>query len=436
MALQTIAALVRKDLQVFLTDRRAVLMAFVVPIAIASFFGSVFSGAGSTSRARVKVTLVQQDDSAVARALVAAVSGDENLTVTMAPADEARERVRRGRTVLAVVVPPGFGDAAGRAMFSGGEKPALQVWYDPSHEMERAMVGGLLTQHVMESVTKEMFAGDTGRKYVDETLAGLDQSAMSERDRGLLRDMLSSVRRFYAEPSDAAGGASGATQARRGGFSMPFVTKVEAVTAGAQVPYNAYAHSFAGMGVQFLLFAAIDLGVGILLERQRGLWKRLRAAPVSRRVLLAGKAASGTLIALITLLVSFAFAMVVFKVRIAGSLPGFLLVSCATAMMVATFGLLIASLGRTPAATRGVSTLATLLMVMLGGAWVPTFVFPAWLQQVTVVVPARWAVDGLDAMSWRGVGLSGAMMPTAVLLGFSVLFGALAMARFRWEEES
>src|SRR6267378_3101443 len=69
---------------------------------------------------------------------------------------------------------------------------------------------------------------------------------------------------------------------------------------------------------------------------------------------------------------------------------------------------------RSDRATRGVAILATLLMVMLGGAWVPTFIFPAWLQRLTVVVPARWAVDGLDAMTWRGVGLSGAIVPTLV----------------------
>jgi ABC-2 type transport system permease protein len=49
-------------------------------------------------------------------------------------------------------------------------------------------------------------------------------------------------------------------------------------------------------------------------------------------------------------------------------------------------------------------------------------------------VPARWAVDGLDAMTWRGIGLSGALLPTAVLLGFAVAFWAVAVARFRWEE--
>jgi ABC-2 type transport system permease protein len=81
-----------------------------------------------------------------------------------------------------------------------------------------------------------------------------------------------------------------------------------------------------------------------------------------------------------------------------------------------------------------VTTLAVLMMVMLGGAWVPTFIFPAWLQQFTLLVPVRWAVDGLDAMTWRGIGVAGALAPAAVLLGFAALFATIAAMRFRWEE--
>ena len=102
--------------------------------------------------------------------------------------------------------------------------------------------------------------------------------------------------------------------------------------------------------------------------------------------------------------------------------------------MAATVGLLIASIGGTPGGSRDVASLAVLLMVMLGGAWMPTFIVPAWLQRLTVVIPTRWAVDGLDAMTWRGLDISAAVMPTLMLIGFAILFGSLALARFRWEE--
>jgi ABC-2 type transport system permease protein len=103
--------------------------------------------------------------------------------------------------------------------------------------------------------------------------------------------------------------------------------------------------------------------------------------------------------------------------------------------MTAAFGLLVAALGETVEATRGYSIMATLIMVMLGGAWVPTFVFPIWLQKLTVITPTRWAVDGLDAMTWRGLGFSAALGPIAVLLVFTFLFGMLAVKRFRWRVE-
>jgi hypothetical protein len=37
-------------------------------------------------------------------------------------------------------------------------------------------------------------------------------------------------------------------------------------------------------------------------------------------------------------------------------------------------------------------------------------------------------------MTWRGIGLAGAVGPVLALLGFAALFAAIAAARFKWEE--
>ena len=136
-----------------------------------------------------------------------------------------------------------------------------------------------------------------------------------------------------------------------------------------------------------------------------------------------------------TLVILFTFARVVFGVKIQGSMLGFLGVCAAFSLMTAAFGLLIATLGKTAEATRGLAIVATLLMVMLGGAWVPTFIFPRWLQALTVVIPTRWAMDGLDAMTWRGLGFSAVALPIGLLLGCALLFGFVAVTRFRWEAD-
>ena len=201
---------------------------------------------------------------------------------------------------------------------------------------------------------------------------------------------------------------------------------------GAQ--YNSYAHSFAGMGVQFILLMGVDMGIGLLLMRRMGLWQRLRAAPLSRGQLLGSRIASCALIALIVFVVVYAVAITVFGVRVGGSVLGFIAVLAAFSLFTASFGLMIAALGRTPEATRGLAILATLLLVMLGGAWVPSFVFPPWLQTVSAWTPTHWAVEGLDAMTWRALPLQAAWVPVGALLAFTALFAAVALARFNWEE--
>src|SRR4029078_7982115 len=126
-------------------------------------------------------------------------------------------------------------------------------------------------------------------------------------DKRALIDMLSSVQKFYNQPS-----AGGTPAAGRRGIPMPYTVHEEAMTSGANVAYNGYAHSFGGLAIQFLLFAMANAGIEMLLERQRGLGKRLRSAPVWRLTLVGGKAASGAIISLMILLFSFAFAMAVF----------------------------------------------------------------------------------------------------------------------------
>jgi ABC-2 type transport system permease protein len=65
---------------------------------------------------------------------------------------------------------------------------------------------------------------------------------------------------------------------------------------------------------------------------------------------------------------------------------------------------------------------------------VPTFVFPEWLQTATLVVPTRWAIDGLAAMTWRGLPFDAALAPAGMLLGFSAVCAWIAVRRFDWDE--
>ncbi|MBL8237518.1 MAG: ABC transporter permease [Bryobacterales bacterium] len=413
-------ALVSKDLKIFFGDRRAVIMAFVAPILIGSFFGYVFGPKPAKEQGKVRVLFVDQDSSPATNDLFASLGKDQALEVTPSALEYASDAVRKGGAPIAIVVPKGFGEQAAQSLFRASAKPVLTLLFDPSHQTEAAMVRGILTGQVMQSISKIAFnSPDTAAK----ALQTMDRADVDPAVKRFLR----SVEEFNGRPR-----ARGSDDA---GITVPFETKETALTSRAGVAYNAYAHSFGGMAIQFMLFMGIDVGIGLLLLRERGLWRRFRAAPLSKATLLGSRAVSATLAGMLILAAVFGFAYLVFNVRVEGSFAGFVGVCAAFSLMTATYGLLIAALGKTPEAARGLAILGTLVMVMLSGAWVPSFMFPQWVQAVTKVVPARWAMDGIDAMTWRGLGIEDAIAPVAVLLFSSALFAAVAVWRFRWDEE-
>jgi ABC-2 type transport system permease protein len=383
-------ALVQTDLLLYLHNRRALLMSLVAPILIGAFFGSLFNQREPKVQ-QVPVAVVDLDRSALSAQVLAALRADPALLLSTPDAATASDGVRRGSLRAAVTVPPGFGAQAVAAMRGGADKPALALAHDPSQTVVLPLLRGLLAQHVSKAVAQAAFG--------------------------------------------SAGGNS-ATPGRGPDFAVPFTLQEtsDAAQPRADQGYDSYAHSFAGMGVQFVLLMAVDTGITLLLLRRSGLWQRLRAAPLSRLQLLGSRVASGALIGLGVFVVVFGVAIAVFGVRVQGSLPGLLAVMAATALCSATLGLMVAALGRSPEATRGLAILVTLLLVMLGGAWVPSFLFPPWLQAAAAWTPTHWAVQGMDAMTWRALPLADALLPVAVLLAFAALFGAVALWRFPWND--
>jgi len=434
-----IVALVRNDLRVHFADRRGVMINIAAAVFIAGFMGFLFGGSGKTKEVgRIPVAISVEDESEVSEAIARTIAGDKMIDARRVSAAEARDLVRTGKAQAGFVLPKGFADAAGSAFFRGSRnpdaRPQIELFYDPSQSLIVGVIDGLLTQAVMQEVSRAIFNGPLGKKAVRSGLEELDRATDANvPNRETLRDLLRSADKLTA--NQGAPGASGGTNASSGfGLSVPYTVHSEALIAGSGVRYNGYAHSFAGMSVQFILFTGIESGVLLLLLRDRGLWSRLRSAPLKAAELLAARALSTAIVSLFMLCAIYLIGALVFAVRMEGNVAGFIGIAIGFCLFNACFGLLLAAIGRTPAATRGLAVMAVLLLVMLGGAWVPSFVFPPWLQQASLFVPTRWAVDGFDAMTWRGLGLDAAAGPIAVLLGSAALCAVVAVWRFRWQE--
>ena len=435
-----IRALIRNDMRLYFTDRRAVVVGVLVPILIAAFFGYIFGGTGqSADLGKIPIAVVDEDQSSVSRAITADLAADPLLQVSALDRAAARGQVKSGKQNAAAVFPQGFGEQTTKSLFSGANKPQVELLVDPSQNTGARVIEGLLAQYSMQEISKEAFTGAYGRKAIDSYLEQLDKLEQTPL-RADLRTMLNAARRLNdqsdsgAQSGNTISGSASNSEQRKFSLSIPYTVASTPVTARDNTPYNSYAHSFAGMAVQFILFAGIDAGVLLLLTRQRGIWQRLRSAPLSSTEFMLARALATTLIGLFQITCIYLAALLVFKVRVEGSWPGFVAVGISFCLLNATFGLMLATLGNSASTTRGLAMMATLLLVMIGGAWVPAFVFPGWLQNASRYLPTRWAMDGLDGATWRGLPFNAAMLPTLVLLGSAAICLLVAIWRFRWEE--
>ncbi|HXS51492.1 MAG TPA: ABC transporter permease, partial [Usitatibacter sp.] len=187
--MKAFAALVRKDVVLYFSNRRALLVTLAAPILIAAFFGSVLGGA-PRKPTRIPVVVVDLDASPVSKAIVAGMKSDASFELREASEVDAVRMVREGQVRAAAVIPAGFGRAAPRALFRpDAKKPEIVVHYDPSQAFTLPLVRGLLAEHVMGGVSQAVF-GASGAAPAFSELRG-DVEASNALDAGLKRDLLS-----------------------------------------------------------------------------------------------------------------------------------------------------------------------------------------------------------------------------------------------------
>lgn len=180
-----------------------------------------------------------------------------------------------------------------------------------------------------------------------------------------------------------------------------------------------------------LIACAATFGSSLAAERARGTLVRLRAASLGAGHVLAAKG-----------LACFAAAHLVSALLIGAGAALFglrptswpLLACAVTSASLCFVGLmmLVATLGRSEEAANRAGWALLLVLAMLGGAMVPSYLAPGWLEVAGRLSPVRWAIAALEGAMWRGLGPADLFGPCALLVGTGGAAFGLGAASFRW----
>lgn len=409
-------ASVIKEARIILRDRQALILFFTMPVIFVLILSlSLRDVFGDRPGASFPVLLVVQDQGEVGRGIIETFRANRHINLTLArDAGEAQARqwLIDGLYRFAVLVPAGATDQANRRLGEimadvpvdlRLEKPVqVQALADPAlrSDYRKVLEGTLdLALHGIEI--------KLGRVQLEATL----RVTQGERFRGL--PDLEQARLFTPVHGD--------TVTKRGSDPTP-----------TSVQQNAPAWTLLAM-----FFLAVPLSVSFIKEREQGSLFRLQTMSVPAWVVLGGKAVPFFVINQIQMVSVLAVSVYVLPLLGGdplglGDSPLALALMGASASLTAIgFGIAVAMFARTTEQAAGFSSATVMIMGALGGILVPKAVMLPIMQDLAVISPLSWGLDGFLKVFVRGGGVQDVLPEVLALLAFAAFCHAIAILRYR-----
>ncbi|HRW17280.1 MAG TPA: ABC transporter permease [Dermatophilaceae bacterium] len=189
-----------------------------------------------------------------------------------------------------------------------------------------------------------------------------------------------------------------------------------------------------------LLAWAVSMGavfggaLTLVMWRKSGLLRRLRLSPVSTSALVLSRSLITIILALLQLVIFLGVGMLAFGLRLSGSWWAAVPLLILGSLAFQAIGLVVGAVSKTEEAASGMANLVVMPMAFLSGSFIPLDSAPDWLRTVSNFLPMGHLNKGMSAVMVRGEGPAAILVPSLVLIGFTVVFSLLAARLFRWEE--
>lgn len=406
LTIKQILAIAYKETRLWLQVPGNWLTILLVPFAFIAILGSVFGG----STPVFTIYAANEDQGDLGANVIKLLEDLPNLEVELlASRAEADQRVGKGERMAAAVVPADFSDAVKTE--AGG---TIWLIIDPARQANAGLVAGL----VKAALSKML---------VDASI----EREMSGMIADIKSDNLGGTSSFDFDTFIRAGVKGMVAKQVNAALDNPLIdlekqpvstsaNPIEATRLGGLVP---------GYTLMFLFFLLSHIATAVVEERSAGSLRRLLVTPASRAVILAGKMLPFFFIAIGQMLFMLLVSSWVFKMSLGYSPLALAIIILATALSVATLGILVASLVKNESQAGGLTVLVVLVMSVISGSVSDNI----QIMGINMLTPHYWARQGLLNVLQRGMGPEGVWLQAGVLLGLSVIFFVIGARRFKFE---
>lgn len=396
-----IQIILKKDLKLFFSDKKAVLLTFLMPILLISLFAFAFGGVFKSSEPKpIKLLVSDIDGSMESKTVISNLDSLIEVVLTHKEVNKAIELVQKGKYVAVLIFEKGFQDS-----IAAGKSLPIELKYDVSREIEIGMLQSFLIQNLMSTISKKSVKVKMSA-YFEKNFSGMPD-IMKEK---IFNDM----------DSD------------KGGINNDMGLKMTSVLKENSKKGNVgLIQAVAGTAIMMLLFSIAGIGGGLLDEKEAGTLKRLLYSPLKATDILFGKMGAALIIAIIQLIVMFVFSWLAFGLPIFTDVISLILMILATAFAVSSFGIFLVSIAKSRQQLQGYSTIIIMLMSAIGGSMIPLFIMPAIMQKIAVVSVNYWGIQGFFDIFWRNLPLIDILPKIGVLLAIGLVMTLISVRLFK-----
>jgi ABC-2 type transport system permease protein len=386
-------AVIIKEAKLVLRDRHALLVLFLLPIVFILIMSLALQDRmGGETKDRPKVGIWIEDPTNLDPAMIETFHHLEGLRVVSAKEHKALlKHLEEGKILAGIILPKRFAETLQSPKPPDDDK--LQILYS-------AALPGALRRAILGAVREALGAYQANRLFAHDELSKAQRQARVDHLLG---------RTLVVTHTQGIDDTLNPTSVQQ---SVP-----------AWLIFSMY-------------FIVLPLSTTLLTERQQGTLARLRTLPVPTQYLLLGKLIPYLGINLIQaglmLLVGIYLVPLVTGegLILAGETWLLLPLAVSVSLSAISFALLIATRAKTTEQATTLGGISNLILAAIGGIMVPTFVMPELMQQIAVLSPMNWALEGFFSILLRQEGWAVVSPDIFKLLGLSSCLFALALHNY------
>ena len=390
-----------KDLSQMLRDKRSLLFLVAMPIAFTFFMGFAYKNGGGDSNAdkRIPLAVVYPEPGAVLNnALVTRLESSDTVRVESMNEADAMDALHKGDVAGVLVIPAGFSQHV-----SAGNTAQLTLIADSASAQ-----GQSLYQLLRVPISQLMSAVEISRETADIVSAA---NAPAEQ-----RAAFDLAWRKWNETSK---------------ISLVKVEQAVAAESSDWTGGNPYNQSSPGILVQFAIFGLVTSAQILVQEKKFRTLQRLITTAMKPWEIVAGHMLAMFTITLLQTVVLIIFGQFALKVNYMREPLGVLLMALTLGLWVSSMGLLIGVIAKEEQQVILYSMIAMFLFSALGGTWFPLEATGGAFAAIGKAMPSAWAMNGLQNILIRGLGLESVWMAGGILSAYGIGFFLLAVGRFR-----